>query len=51
LIEYVLASKDTLKGVFLVHGEEGPALALMEKLKQVGLQDVHYPELGESVDI
>jgi len=51
LIEYALASKDTLKGVYLVHGEEGPALALMEKLKQAGLQDVHYPELGESVDI
>ncbi len=51
LIEYALASKDTLKGVFLVHGEEGPALALMEKLKQAGLQDVHYPELGECVDI
>jgi len=51
LIEYALASKDTLKGVFLVHGEEGPALALMEKLKQAGLNEVHYPELGESVDI
>ncbi len=51
LIEYALASKDTLKGVFLVHGEEGPALVLMEKLKQAGLSDVHYPELGESVDI
>ena len=51
LIEYALASKDTLKGVFLVHGEEGPALTLMEKLKQAGLQNVHYPELGESVDI
>ncbi|MBE9479333.1 MAG: MBL fold metallo-hydrolase, partial [Chloroflexi bacterium] len=51
LIEYALASKDTLKGVFLVHGEEGPAQALMEKLKQAGLQNVHYPELGESVDI
>ncbi len=51
LIEYALASKDTLKGVFLVHGEEGPALTLMEKLKQAGLQDVHYPELGEGVDI
>ena len=51
LIEYALASKDTLKGVFLVHGEEGPALTLMEKLKQAGLQDVYYPELGESVDI
>jgi|LGOV01.1.fsa_nt_gb metallo-beta-lactamase family protein len=51
LIEYALASKDTLKGVFLVHGEEGPALTLMEKLKQAGLQDVHYPELGESIDI
>jgi len=51
LIEYALASKDTLKGVFLVHGEEGPALTLMEKLNQAGLQNVHYPELGESVDI
>jgi len=51
LIEYALASKDTLKGVFLVHGEEGPALTLMEKLKQAGLQNVHYPKLGESVDI
>jgi len=51
LIEYALASKDTLKGVFLVHGEEGPALTLMEKLKQAGLQNVHYPELGESVEI
>jgi metallo-beta-lactamase family protein len=51
LIEYALASKDTLKGVFLVHGEEGPALTLMEKIKQAGLQNVHYPELGESVDI
>jgi metallo-beta-lactamase family protein len=51
LIEYALASKDTLKGVFLVHGEEGSALTLMEKLKQAGLQDVYYPELGESVDI
>ncbi|MES0338433.1 MAG: MBL fold metallo-hydrolase [Anaerolineales bacterium] len=51
LIEYALASKDTLKGVFLVHGEEGPAQALMAKLKQAGLQNVHYPELGESVDI
>jgi len=51
LIEYALASKDTLKGVFLVHGEEEPALALMEKLKQAGLNEVHYPELGESVDI
>ena len=51
LIEYALASGDTLKGVFLVHGEEGPALTLMEKLKQAGLQNVHYPELGERVDI
>ncbi|MEE8122366.1 MAG: MBL fold metallo-hydrolase, partial [Anaerolineales bacterium] len=33
LIEYALASKNTLKGIFLVHGEEGPALALIEKLK------------------
>ena len=51
LVAYALASKDTLKGVFLVHGEEGAAQALMEKLEEAGLKDVHYPELGERVDI
>jgi len=32
LVEYASATKGTLRGVFLVHGEEKPALALTEKL-------------------
>jgi metallo-beta-lactamase family protein len=51
LIEYGLASKDTLKGIFLVHGEPDAALALKEKLIEGGLERVHYPEMGESVEL
>jgi metallo-beta-lactamase family protein len=51
LLEYALASKDTLKGIFLVHGEERAATALMERIKENGVENVHYPEMGESVEI
>jgi metallo-beta-lactamase family protein len=51
LIEYGLASKDTLKGIFLVHGEPDAALTLKEKLIQGGIEQVHYPEMGESVEL
>lgn len=51
LLEYALASKDTLKGIFLVHGEDRGALALMEKIKENGIDNVHYPEMGESIDL
>ena len=51
LLEYALASKETLKGVFLVHGEEKPARALMERIKANGIDNVHYPEMGASVEI
>ena len=47
LLEYALATKDTLKKVFLVHGEPRGAEPLMEKLKQGGIKDVFYPELGD----
>lgn len=51
LVKYALATKDTLKSVFLVHGEEKGALPLMEKLKEQGLKKVYYPEMHSSVEL
>lgn len=51
LIEYGTASKDTLKGVFLVHGEDDAAMALKEKLNEAGVDSVHYPAMGEEVEL
>ena len=50
LMEYGSASKDTLKGIFLVHGEPHAASALQEKLGESGVDPVHYPEMGEDVE-
>jgi metallo-beta-lactamase family protein len=51
LIEYALASQDRLQHVFLVHGEPGPAQALREKLVAANFAQIHYPEMGEQVEI
>jgi metallo-beta-lactamase family protein len=51
LIEYALATKDTLKKLFLVHGEPRGAEPLMEKLKLEGIRNVYYPEQGEIIEI
>jgi len=51
LIEYALRVKKTAKKVFLVHGEEKPALTLMEKLREQSMREVYYPELHSSVEI
>jgi metallo-beta-lactamase family protein len=51
LIEYASAVRDQVKAVFLVHGEQKPAMALKEKLHEAGIPNVHYPELGEGVEI
>jgi len=51
LVEYAKATQDTLKKVFLVHGEPRGAEPLMEKLREAGIQDVQYPEQGEGFEI
>lgn len=51
LVDYASAVKDTVKKVFLVHGEEKSAMALTEKLKEKGINEVYYPELHSSVEI
>ncbi|MFN3462415.1 MAG: MBL fold metallo-hydrolase RNA specificity domain-containing protein, partial [Oceanibaculum sp.] len=51
LVEYATAVKKNVKKVFLVQGEEKPALALTEKLKEQSMREVYYPALHSSVEI
>lgn len=46
LLAYANATRDSLKKVFLVHGEQRGAEPLMEKLQEQGFPDVVYPESG-----
>ena len=51
LLQYAGAARATLKKIFLVHGEPGPAAALQEKLKEAGLGPLEYPGPGDEVEI
>lgn len=51
LTDYAVAVKQTVKKVFLVHGEERSAMALTEKLKGRSMHEVYYPELHSSVEL
>lgn len=51
LIEYALATRQTVKDIFLVHGEPLPAAILRQKLEESGLLRVSYPELHSSVTV
>lgn len=51
LMKYALNVKDTVKQIFLVHGEEKQAMTLKAKLKENKLSQVHYPDLHESVEL
>jgi len=47
LLDYVKATRNTLQKVFLVHGEPRGAEPLMEKIKELGIKNVYYPDRGE----
>jgi metallo-beta-lactamase family protein len=51
LLEYAENTKDTLSGVFIVHGEEEQSQALAEGIKGLGIQNVSIPAFGEEVQI
>ena len=51
LVKYATSIKDVVKDVFLVHGEEKQAMTLKRLLKERGMDNVHYPDLHESVDL
>lgn len=51
LHDYALSLKDSVKQVFLVHGDERAAKALNEKLEASGMDRAHYPEWGSSAEL
>lgn len=51
LIRYAENVSETVKKVFLVHGEAKQAGILIDKLKDRKLREVYYPELHSSVEI
>jgi metallo-beta-lactamase family protein len=51
LVAYARATMASVKHIFLVHGEAGPAAALTEKLADGGLDTVTYPELNQEIEI
>ncbi|HEY60104.1 MAG TPA: MBL fold metallo-hydrolase [Anaerolineae bacterium] len=51
LLRYAQATKSTLKGLFLVHGDPKAAGVFREKLAENGFTNVHYPQQGEVMEI
>jgi metallo-beta-lactamase family protein len=51
LVNYAASIKQSVKKIFLIHGEQGPAQALTAKLKDQSIREVHYPALHSSVDL
>ncbi len=51
LTKYAVNTAGTIKKVFLVHGEERPAMALTQKLSERKMHEVYYPELHSSTEL
>ena len=51
LLKYATGVKDSVKQIFLVHGEEKQAMTLKGLLKEQNMDQVHYPDLHESVEL
>jgi metallo-beta-lactamase family protein len=51
LMDYALAARETVKRVFLVHGEKRGAAPLREKLEQAGMRRIAFPARHERVDL
>jgi metallo-beta-lactamase family protein len=51
LVEYALRGRETAKQVFLVHGEDDSAQALMALLRGKGMTQVTYPTRGEVAEL
>jgi metallo-beta-lactamase family protein len=52
LLEYAeAANSNGLEHIILVHGDEKPAQILMEKMRERGIINVHFPDRGEVIEI
>jgi metallo-beta-lactamase family protein len=51
LLEYAQATQGSAQQIFLVHGEQASASALIEKLAELGIEQVAYPPPHTQVEI
>lgn len=51
LLEYAKSSQKTLRGLYLIHGEEKSANVLMEKLEENHIAPVYFPNRYDFVEI
>jgi metallo-beta-lactamase family protein len=51
LVNYAMGVMDSVKDIFLVHGEEKQAMTLKGLLAARGMGRVHYPDLHDKVDL
>ena len=51
LAEYARATRETVKYIFLVHGEQRAYNAFRERLAGEGFDSLHYPEMHESAEV
>lgn len=51
LLAYAEQTKDSLKAVFVVHGEEEQSEALAEGIRDLGVANVLVPDLGQEVTV
>lgn len=51
LVKYATNVKNSVKDVFLVHGEERQAMTLTALLKEQGMDRVHYPDMHDAVEL
>jgi len=51
LVKYATNVKNSVKDVFLVHGEERQAITLTTLLKEQGMDRVHYPDMHDAVEL
>jgi metallo-beta-lactamase family protein len=51
LVDYATSVKNNARQIFLVHGEQNASDALQEKLREIGITNLVYPDLHQSIEI
>jgi metallo-beta-lactamase family protein len=51
LAKYALGVRESVKQIFLVHAEEKQAMTLKGLLQEQGMDQIHYPDLHDSVEL
>jgi len=51
LVKYAKSTQSSLDELFLVHGEEDAAGALIQLLTEQGFKNIHFPGWGQTLEI